>query len=607
MGRESALVAGVVAVFVATTAAASATVVAGNASGDVTALVQPFGDYNRPVVGIVDRAGPGPAFRRTLVADRGAGELSLAVGSGGEALAAWRQGKFVWAATAAPGRGFDEPRRLGTGNFNMSVSVAVNGRGVGVVAWPHREAMRLVIHSALGGFAAPRDLNGIGPAARLVGLDDSDTALFVEPGLPGQSPTAWLGPVDDPPGAPQSLGPSGPAALTFEGAAIDPGGRAAVALGQGNDLLVAVRAPGKAFGAPVRVPGATSAGFRHLATSASGETLVLWRPSTPSGRSLPPIDAASVDALGNVAGPFRVGEQITEPQRFVADASGNAVLAWRQGDRIFASYRRASATFTPAVALDAPRPGLIVGTRNQRAPDVIMRSGDAAIVAWERSNGAAITQVLRPLDASGAGPRQVLDRQPAFRRVASPRACLPSGARPLLRTGKVLISSVGDDLLDGATLYGCLLARGVPESLGGGDEFFFFPPPAIAVVGPYVAYGNISCTVADDCNSYVEVTDLRDPHYGRNRSAPAYDEFSLDGVGGVVVKANTSFAWIGCSTSELRRCRRSDTSRVFKLEASSDRPVVLEDGTGIDPNSLTLRGSRLRWTRKGQTRRATLR
>ncbi|MEA2143608.1 MAG: hypothetical protein QOI64_2038 [Solirubrobacteraceae bacterium] len=124
------------------------------------------------------------------------------------------------------------------------------------------------------------------------------------------------------------------------------------------------------------------------------------------------------------------------------------------------------------------------------------------------------------------------------------------------------------------------------------------------VAGNFVALNVRTCSL-DSSNSSVHLVNLRDGR-GRFASAPLSTpgaESGYDAIRGLAVTAAGRLAWIGVRVSggvvvaaEVRR-RRPDFS---------DRSVVLDSGSGIDPRSLRRVGSMLRWRHDGAARSAAM-
>jgi hypothetical protein len=175
----------------------------------------------------------------------------------------------------------------------------------------------------------------------------------------------------------------------------------------------------------------------------------------------------------------------------------------------------------------------------------------------------------------------------------SPRAVLVEGGRS--RYGRIR--------------FACLYARGVRIFI---DPMWVFPP--LRVAGPYAAYASVSCDV-DYCDTSVEVVDLRDELYGLSRRPDALRGGGDAEVPDVELKPDGAVAWIACPSlygpayGTIERCFRGSgrEKRVYALDRRRARPRLLDASPRIDPESLTLRGSRLTWRKAGHLRAARLR
>ncbi len=124
------------------------------------------------------------------------------------------------------------------------------------------------------------------------------------------------------------------------------------------------------------------------------------------------------------------------------------------------------------------------------------------------------------------------------------------------------------------------------------------------VAGNVVALNVRTCSLTNSSSS-VHLVNLRDGR-GRFASAPLStpgSESGYDAIRGMAVTAAGRLAWIGVRVArgvivaaEVRR-RRPEFS---------DRSVVLDSGTGIDPRSLRRAGSRVRWRHDGAARSAAM-
>jgi hypothetical protein len=176
------------------------------------------------------------------------------------------------------------------------------------------------------------------------------------------------------------------------------------------------------------------------------------------------------------------------------------------------------------------------------------------------------------------------------------------------------------DKATGRPLFACKRANGLHDPLGIGGAQYFFPPPALAIAGDVEAaaavfplsdedpFGPISSVlyverVGTHADETLYATDL---YAG---SIPAPKAVSIK------VRSNGSAAWMTCppSTSFVSdlvsgsraRCRRTGTE-IFVYEhdaaqGTSAAPILLAQGTNIDPGSLLLHGTVLSWKQAGST------
>jgi hypothetical protein len=168
---------------------------------------------------------------------------------------------------------------------------------------------------------------------------------------------------------------------------------------------------------------------------------------------------------------------------------------------------------------------------------------------------------------------------------------------------------------DRGRYYACLRSRRHPlflaEAARVGDGIF----PTIRLAGPFVGYAYDYCDV-DDCVTTVEVADLRVGDFdAEGRLADANPEATAD-VSALRLKADGAVAWVSCAEPDgpvsgdvSKTCRHAggETKRLFKWDAGSKSPQLLDKGRMIQAASLRLSGSRLTWTHSGRTRSARLR
>jgi hypothetical protein len=138
--------------------------------------------------------------------------------------------------------------------------------------------------------------------------------------------------------------------------------------------------------------------------------------------------------------------------------------------------------------------------------------------------------------------------------------------------------------------------------------------------------GTLGCEgdEVDRCFTNLNAIDLANQGsaVGRANAVPAAGRHGRPAVkiGSLRVKRNGSMAWIMCPEREFpelgpgpepasRRpncVKTGDRNRVYKVEAPSERPKLLDKGSDIDPSSLRRKGSVISWVADGKRRRATL-
>ena len=156
----------------------------------------------------------------------------------------------------------------------------------------------------------------------------------------------------------------------------------------------------------------------------------------------------------------------------------------------------------------------------------------------------------------------------------------------------------------GTAVYGCALSARRPLHLGDSRSCLRADRvTVVAVAGALAAYGTQRCGVDTGLASLVvrRLTDGARLRQAQAISAPVGPE-SYTTVTSVVVKADTSVAWVGVGSSIVSH------RRVIEVRAEdSHGSHVLDQSTLIDPSSLRLNGSRLSWRDRGVARSATLR
>jgi hypothetical protein len=143
------------------------------------------------------------------------------------------------------------------------------------------------------------------------------------------------------------------------------------------------------------------------------------------------------------------------------------------------------------------------------------------------------------------------------------------------------------------------------------DETAF---PNTALNRWYIAYAYNSAD-PDDVHTTIGLLDSRkfgddedEPSVG---GSPADENFTAK-VGSIVVNSRGAFAWIACPSratfASLDGCDRPGVlARVWRVRSPGTRPMkLLDEGRRIDPSSLRLRGTRIRWMNSDERKKAKL-
>jgi hypothetical protein len=181
--------------------------------------------------------------------------------------------------------------------------------------------------------------------------------------------------------------------------------------------------------------------------------------------------------------------------------------------------------------------------------------------------------------------------------VARTRTCGPARATTRAASNQARVYQVDN------TVYGCAEESTHSFRLGNATRTLRESRVGpIAIAGDVAAYG-LTAFGVDTVRTQVVVRRLTDG--GQLASFPATsaagaESFQL--VGSVVVQSDAAVAWIGQASSIISRGREL----IEVHSAAGGHDSVLDSGAGIDPRSLQLHGSTLRWKHDGATRRATL-
>jgi hypothetical protein len=174
-------------------------------------------------------------------------------------------------------------------------------------------------------------------------------------------------------------------------------------------------------------------------------------------------------------------------------------------------------------------------------------------------------------------------------------AARSEGARIVVKTREAVVFTKG------SFVYGCLASVGTVRRLpdeGGGIDLT--PPDGPVLSGRYVAYATFGSAIGDEFDR-LYVYDLR---LGR-RFLVVGSNF----IRAIVLKRNGSVAWIeGSTVAPADPDQPSFQVRKFGNEERQGA-VLLDRGSDVDPDSLTLAADRLSigWVRGGTDRTAPLR
>ena len=165
-------------------------------------------------------------------------------------------------------------------------------------------------------------------------------------------------------------------------------------------------------------------------------------------------------------------------------------------------------------------------------------------------------------------------------------------------------------------MYACSKAGGARRRLDApsSDDTAF---PAVAVRRAWIAYAHTQVdTTVDPIAVYtnVELIDARrfdeegDAALVRTSRADRRDPAK---IGSIVVNDRGSYAWISCRSDQVFASPEPDCVRPGNLNRVWRRDPthairLLDEGRRIDPRSLRLRGTRIRWLNGGERRKAKL-
>lgn len=354
------------------------------AGGVVTSTARPAGgSWQAPVA---------------VAADTMATEVQLVIDPRGDALAAWIAGGDVRVASRSAGGAWQPPTGLSPG-CGDSLSLAVGSGGDAAAAWICRakpDYVRSTVQSAVrpagGAWQAPENVFVVGAYASgpVVAVDSHGTAILA---WSDKMPT-YSGPLyaaTRPAGgsweAPTTLataGSSADLAIDARGDAIaiwDTGG-----LGRypgRSQVRSAVRPAGGAWAQPVDVQSAEGRAISpRIAIDARGDAVAAWtyhRVTDPFATQDPDVVQGAVRPAGSAWQPPTVlsaAGRISWLSALAADPRGGAVAVWLRGNVTETTVQ--SATYDPAFAIPpVPTPPAITGLRVTRRSFRAARSGPA--------------------------------------------------------------------------------------------------------------------------------------------------------------------------------------------------------------------------------------
>ncbi len=271
-------------------------------------------------------------------------------------------------------------------SYSSKPTVSVNAAGAVLALWLHPPSNDDHVGPAVAalrgdaGWAPPEPLSTTVIAQDLNGVlaaNGSAVAAYVDPTLtPGH---LWAHRWDGFWSAPVELGPSTdsthPPAVT-----IDSTGHAWAAWAEaGSALLLSDSTPDAAWSTPTRLvesPGSGLLGTVSIAANDAGHILLGYSDSSVD------LDGPHVFALlgdGSVwAPPVDLGIAINAFTHAYLDASGDAMLAWRNGQQVWVStYDAVAAEWSPVVEFQSSAINAFTGGVNARGDRVIAWGSDA--------------------------------------------------------------------------------------------------------------------------------------------------------------------------------------------------------------------------------------
>lgn len=602
-----------------------------NARGDRAVLWEPyraadFGGYTYlsspngfgPLA--ASAASPAAAFEpftELAVAPIGIDSFDVQVDEAGGAVATWipllgttdyPSHGVPMVAIRPPGGAFGPPAPLPSGGPVSDLMLAVNASGEAMVLWQRPDGTyQYAVRSPGGTFGAAESISAPPTAVHplLLTLDDNGVALGAwESGGGGPRVFYATRPAGGSFGSWASVLFSDPVTITAAGDRSGDG----LLVGQASGRVeLSERRGGGAFSVPATAFDDPGEAVRHVAITPAGDAAVVFEGER--------VEAAVRPAGGSFGSPTTIAgpgpDQMLPESALAADSRGDFAIGWRAPDHsVRFRYRPAGGRFGRPVDLAPVQP---YSADTAIPPALALDGSGQGTAAWEHSDGERLSVLTSSFDAQHVSPPQAIGSISAYQRFDRPGACTPKHARVLLQTREATIIRQRDGE------YGCSRSRGQPVSL---DQSFdeggltAGGPPAATLAGPFAGY---AATEAghEFFTSLIQVTDLRDPQDGFNRSASAYGGNNPDGliaaVPAVRMRPNGAIAWIACrNPSQRKRVRQACArpggvaKRLFAWNTDGKPPRLLDRGSGIDARTLRLHGSTLTWIDAGRRHRATL-
>jgi hypothetical protein len=580
------------------TVARASVELAGNPAGDQVLFHRVLDQLTRPLY--VGTRAPGAAFGPLVPLTPGGNFTAVAaLDEKGGAVAGLRAFDNVTpglqqslTSTRPPGGAFSAPAEFAPYAGGV-MQVASNARGDAIVAM--RSPNRYRFRPAGGAIGPMTPLPGDGGYDGGLAVDADGTAAFIWSEYSQSTGHTRTFESHRPPGGefgPPVEAPNGVFPQYFASAS---NGRALVVWTRDYSIWASDRAPGGYLGPAFKVadlPGAFMS-VQKVAVASSGAAAISF--------GYTGYYAAVRDPGGSFGAPQKISPR---PVSLAVDDAGDVAAAWQRRDHsVAAAYRGAGGAFGPPLGLAKARrlaPGPV------DPPALVLDGRGTATAAWEQSNGAKVATFTRSFDRTGTRPALRVDVVPSFVREGPRSECRPRKKADLLaKSGRATVFWAG------GSAYACLLARGVAVPLSFSDDEST-QTQAFALAGPLVAYANDLSGHSTSLTT-INVTDLRDPVSGINRSADLAGPENTAFVPAIRLKSNGAVASIDCPdvgpNDSSRACGRAGGSkkRVRLWNAGAARPRLVDAGRGIDPRTLKLRGSRLTWKHGRRLRHAVLR